>query len=84
MGLFCCLVCGLCSVLFCFVARPIKPLEWWGGGEILGVRDEMAGGTWLASFKLVNLLFLLILGRSNQSLKLGGGETSLFVFCSYL
>lgn len=40
------------SVLFCFVARPIKPLEWWGRGEILGVKDDMAGGTWLASFKI--------------------------------
>lgn len=24
-------------------------MEWWEGGEILGGRDEVAGGTWLAS-----------------------------------
>lgn len=46
------------SVLFCFVARPIKPLEWWGGGEILGVKDEIASGTWLASFKIGKFAFL--------------------------
>ncbi|XP_057469570.1 uncharacterized protein LOC130758618 isoform X2 [Actinidia eriantha] len=28
--------------------RPTKPVEWWEGGEILGGRDEVAGGTWLA------------------------------------
>ncbi|PSS31184.1 Transport and Golgi organization like [Actinidia chinensis var. chinensis] len=28
--------------------RPTKPVAWWEGGEILGGRDEVAGGTWLA------------------------------------
>ncbi|XP_057965976.1 uncharacterized protein LOC131156364 isoform X2 [Malania oleifera] len=29
--------------------RPTKPLAWWeDGGEIVGGRDEIAGGTWLA------------------------------------
>ncbi|OMP07522.1 Ribosomal protein L6E [Corchorus olitorius] len=32
-------------------SRPTEPLGWWEGGEILGVRDEEAGGTWLASSK---------------------------------
>ncbi|XP_023904487.1 uncharacterized protein LOC112016195 [Quercus suber] len=28
--------------------RPTEPLAWWEGCEILGGRDEVAGGTWLA------------------------------------
>ncbi|KAF9601949.1 hypothetical protein IFM89_024283 [Coptis chinensis] len=28
--------------------RPTKPVSWWEGCEILGGRDEVAGGTWLA------------------------------------
>uniref|UniRef100_A0A7C9CS19 Transport and Golgi organization protein 2 homolog n=1 Tax=Opuntia streptacantha TaxID=393608 RepID=A0A7C9CS19_OPUST len=31
-----------------YFVRPTKPLGWWEGGEILGVRDEVGGGTWLA------------------------------------
>lgn len=47
------MICG-----FCFVARPTKPLEWWEGGEILGGKDEMAGGTWLAASKHGKFAFL--------------------------
>lgn len=45
------IICRLCWVLIdSFVAaRPTKPLGWWEGAEILGGRDEKAGGTWLAS-----------------------------------
>ncbi|RZC88076.1 hypothetical protein C5167_015877 [Papaver somniferum] len=28
--------------------RPTEPVSWWGDGDILGGRDEVAGGTWLA------------------------------------
>ncbi|GAB2219282.1 hypothetical protein Droror1_Dr00006916 [Drosera rotundifolia] len=31
-----------------YYSRPTKPAEWWEGGEIVGGRDEKAGGTWLA------------------------------------
>ncbi|KAL7084035.1 hypothetical protein ACP275_14G200700 [Erythranthe tilingii] len=31
--------------------RPTKPVGWWEGGEILGGKDEVAGGTWLACSK---------------------------------
>ncbi|XP_008235966.1 PREDICTED: transport and Golgi organization protein 2 homolog [Prunus mume] len=31
-----------------FKSRPTKPLAWWEGGKILGGRDGLAGGTWLA------------------------------------
>ncbi|KAM1044050.1 hypothetical protein ACFX2J_035039 [Malus domestica] len=31
-----------------FHSRPTEPLAWWEGGEILGGRDGLAGGTWLA------------------------------------
>lgn len=31
--------------------RPTQALSWWEGGEILGGRDEVAGGTWLACSK---------------------------------
>lgn len=42
----------------CFVARPTKALGWWEGGEILGGRDEEAGGTWLACTKDGKFAFL--------------------------
>ncbi|CAM8945595.1 unnamed protein product [Rhodiola kirilowii] len=29
-------------------SRPTKAVAWWDGGRILGGRDEVAGGTWLA------------------------------------
>lgn len=38
--------------------RPTKPLAWWEGGEILGGRDEVAGGTWLACNRDGRLAFV--------------------------
>ncbi|KAJ4715838.1 transport and Golgi organization 2-like [Melia azedarach] len=38
--------------------RPTKALGWWEGGEILGGRDEEAGGTWLACTKDGKFAFL--------------------------
>lgn len=38
--------------------RPTKPVTWWDGGEILGGKDEVAGGTWLACSKLGRVAFL--------------------------
>ncbi|XP_047320715.1 transport and Golgi organization protein 2 homolog, partial [Impatiens glandulifera] len=34
--------------LFCFDGRPTTPLIWWEGDQILGGRDHLARGTWLA------------------------------------
>lgn len=39
-------------------SRPTEPLEWWDGGGILGGRDVLAGGTWLASSKDGRLAFV--------------------------
>ncbi|KAL9415628.1 hypothetical protein AB3S75_043842 [Citrus x aurantiifolia] len=39
-------------------SRPTKPLGWWEGAEILGGRDEKAGGTWLASTTDGKIAFL--------------------------
>eukprot|EP00257_Ricinus_communis_P023573 XP_015583597.1 transport and Golgi organization 2 homolog [Ricinus communis] len=40
-------------------SRPTKPLSWWGSGDqILGGRDEQAGGTWLACTKDGKIAFL--------------------------
>ncbi|GAB4838666.1 hypothetical protein Ancab_028210 [Ancistrocladus abbreviatus] len=39
-------------------SRPTIPAEWWEGGEILGGRDEEAGGTWLACSRDGRLAFL--------------------------
>ena len=33
-------------------------MEWWDGGEILGGRDELAGGTWLACSRDGRVAFL--------------------------
>lgn len=47
-----------------YVFRLTIPLEWWeqggggGGDQILGGRDGVAGGTWLASNKRGKLAFL--------------------------
>lgn len=38
--------------------RPTKPLAWWDGGEILGGRDGLAGGTWLACSRGGRLAFI--------------------------
>ncbi|GLT94527.1 hypothetical protein SLE2022_122640 [Rubroshorea leprosula] len=38
--------------------RPTKPAAWWDGGEILGGRDEVAGGTWLACSRQGRVAFL--------------------------
>ncbi|KAL4557583.1 hypothetical protein LXL04_035766 [Taraxacum kok-saghyz] len=38
--------------------RPTKAVGWWEGGEILGGRDEVAGGTWLACTRGGRVSFL--------------------------
>ncbi|TXG51913.1 hypothetical protein EZV62_021082 [Acer yangbiense] len=38
--------------------RPTKPVAWWDDGEILGGRDEVAGGTWLACSRNGRVAFL--------------------------
>lgn len=50
-----------CSRWFaeCFgIWRPTKAVEWWEGGDILGGRDELAGGTWLACSRGGRVAFL--------------------------
>ncbi|OVA00624.1 Protein of unknown function DUF833 [Macleaya cordata] len=41
-----------------FHDRPTKPIAWWEGCEILGGKDELAGGTWLACTRNGKLGFL--------------------------
>ncbi|XP_009787158.1 uncharacterized protein LOC107775770 [Nicotiana tabacum] len=38
--------------------RPTKAVHWWEGEEIVGGRDEVAGGTWLASSRQGRVAFL--------------------------
>ncbi|KAG6419940.1 hypothetical protein SASPL_116454 [Salvia splendens] len=38
--------------------RATTPVGWWDGGEIIGGRDEVGGGTWLASSKQGRIAFL--------------------------
>lgn len=38
--------------------RSTKPAGWWEGGDILGGKDEVAGGTWLACSRSGRLAFL--------------------------
>ncbi|KAJ8540876.1 hypothetical protein K7X08_001692 [Anisodus acutangulus] len=38
--------------------RPTKAVHWWEEGEIVGGRDEVGGGTWLASSRNGKLAFL--------------------------
>nr|GMD43603.1 transport and Golgi organization 2 homolog [Ipomoea batatas] len=39
-------------------SRATKAVEWWEGGEILGGRDEVGGGTWLACSREGRVAFL--------------------------
>ncbi|KAK9677649.1 hypothetical protein RND81_11G158300 [Saponaria officinalis] len=39
-------------------SRPTKAAGWWEGGEIVGGRDELGGGTWLACSKSGKVAFL--------------------------
>lgn len=45
-------------VFMAMLYRPTKPLGWWEGGEILGGRDEVGGGTWLACSKKGKVAFV--------------------------
>lgn len=38
--------------------RATKELSWWEGGEILGGKDEVAGGTWLACSRNGRVAFI--------------------------
>ncbi|KAF4373977.1 hypothetical protein F8388_007883, partial [Cannabis sativa] len=38
--------------------RPTEPLAWWNGDEILGGKDGLAGGTWLACARDGKIAFL--------------------------
>ncbi|XP_009612400.1 uncharacterized protein LOC107810669 [Nicotiana tabacum] len=38
--------------------RPTKPLAWWEDSDIVGGRDEVAGGTWLACTRSGRVAFL--------------------------
>ena len=40
------------------IQRPTKTVAWWDGCEILGGRDELAGGTWLACSRQGRISFL--------------------------
>lgn len=46
------------KLIICVNRRLTAPLGWWQDGEILGGRDEQAGGTWLASSRDGKLAFL--------------------------
>ncbi|XP_034931878.1 uncharacterized protein [Populus alba] len=38
--------------------RPTEPAAWWDGSEILGGRDAVAGGTWLACSRTGRVAFI--------------------------
>ncbi|PIN23323.1 hypothetical protein CDL12_03957 [Handroanthus impetiginosus] len=38
--------------------RATKPVGWWEGGEIIGGKDKVAGGTWLACSKQGKVAFV--------------------------
>lgn len=46
------------------------PLAWWEGGEILGGRDGLAGGTWLACSKNGRLAFVTNVREVHKSTSL--------------
>ncbi|KAL3722829.1 hypothetical protein ACJRO7_035091 [Eucalyptus globulus] len=39
-------------------SRPTEPVAWWDNGEILGGRDGLAGGTWLACSRNGKIAFI--------------------------
>ncbi|KAI3774222.1 hypothetical protein L1987_48769 [Smallanthus sonchifolius] len=46
--------------------RPTEPLKWWEGGKILGGRDVIAGGTWLASSREGRVAFVTNVRQAKQ------------------
>lgn len=46
------------SEILIFFGRPTKPAGWWEGEDIIGGRDEVGGGTWLACSKSGRVAFL--------------------------
>ncbi|KAL5713806.1 hypothetical protein ACHQM5_015851 [Ranunculus cassubicifolius] len=50
-----------------FHNRPTKEVSWWDDGEILGGRDEVAGGTWLGCTKDGKFAFLTNILESHPS-----------------
>ncbi|KAH0716827.1 hypothetical protein KY290_013395 [Solanum tuberosum] len=48
-------------------SRPTKPLSWWEDSDILGGRDEVAGGTWLACTRTGRLAFLTNVREINSN-----------------
>ncbi|KAF8013231.1 hypothetical protein BT93_I1177 [Corymbia citriodora subsp. variegata] len=41
-----------------YPSRPTEPVAWWDNGEILGGRDGLAGGTWLACSRSGKIAFV--------------------------
>ncbi|WMV14042.1 hypothetical protein MTR67_007427 [Solanum verrucosum] len=48
-------------------SSPTKPLSWWEDSDILGGRDEVAGGTWLACTRTGRLAFLTNVREINSN-----------------
>ncbi|KAK6796318.1 hypothetical protein RDI58_004019 [Solanum bulbocastanum] len=48
-------------------SSPTKPLSWWEDSNILGGRDEVAGGTWLACTRSGRLSFLTNVREINSN-----------------
>lgn len=49
------------------LSSPTKPLSWWEDSDILGGRDEVAGGTWLACTRSGRVAFLTNVRQINSN-----------------
>lgn len=49
------------------LSSPTKPLSWWEDSDILGGRDEVAGGTWLACTRSGRVAFLTNVREINSN-----------------
>ncbi|KAK4796028.1 hypothetical protein SAY86_028354 [Trapa natans] len=61
--------------------RPTRPVGWWEDGEVVGGRDEISGGTWLACSRGGRVAFLTIVleKHTNPNAKSMGDLPVLFL-----
>ncbi|KAK4771096.1 hypothetical protein SAY87_031628 [Trapa incisa] len=61
--------------------RPTRPVGWWEDGEVVGGRDEVSGGTWLACSGGGRVAFLTIVleNHTNPNAKSRGDLPVLFL-----
>lgn len=70
--------------IYYFGVRPTKAMSWWEDSYIVGGRDEIGGGTWLACSEMEEWLFSPMFWSFVLSLRLKPEEIYLHRFLRYI